>query len=173
MLLQDKLKYLYQTFLTNYLGHNDQPKEKLSACYYIHTVPYLLKNCSFSLFVVICRGVNLWLYQSSVLLQTSLHKNLTKPFWSLIWIYWTYHWVKMTNILYNINESPTPPAAPPNFSFMSSIQIVPDQGYMYYWVFAPKTRMNENLFWDYEFAMHKIGRFRALVDFGDGNIENW
>ena len=126
MLLQDKLKYLYQTFLTNYLGQKDQPRKKLSAWHYIHTVPYLLKNCSFSLFVVICRGVNLWLYQISVLMQTSLHKNLTKPFWSLIWIYWTYHWLKMTNLLHNINESPTPPAAPPNFSFMSSIQIVPD-----------------------------------------------
>ena len=34
----------------------------------------------------------------------------------------------MTNLLYNINESPTPPAAPPNFSFMSSIQIVPGLG---------------------------------------------
>ena len=80
MLLQDNLKYLYQTFLTNYLGHNDQPREKLLAWHYIHTVPYLLKDCNFSLFVVICWGVNLWLYQSPVLLQTGIHKNLTKPF---------------------------------------------------------------------------------------------
>ena len=32
----------------------------------------------------------------------------------------------MINLMYKINENPTPPAAPPNFSFMSSIQIVPD-----------------------------------------------
>ena len=31
----------------------------------------------------------------------------------------------MINLIYKINEIPTPPAAPPNFSFMSSIQIVP------------------------------------------------
>ena len=39
VLLQDKLEYPYQTFLTNYLGHNDQPRKKLSAWHYIHTVP--------------------------------------------------------------------------------------------------------------------------------------
>ena len=31
----------------------------------------------------------------------------------------------MINLIYKINEIPTPPAAPPNYSFMSSIQIVP------------------------------------------------
>ena len=28
ILLQDKLQYLYQTFLTKYLDHNDQLREK-------------------------------------------------------------------------------------------------------------------------------------------------